>query len=90
MTGATEALPCRSDGRGTYLIIVQGAVERHWEQELRLQLTYSYTAAGTVSHLQGALPDQSALLGVLSWLAMWGYTIVLVRYTPEPGSEEHR
>ena len=79
--------PSRRRG-GTYVIQVQGEVERHWEEELRLRLTYSRWEAGTVSTLAGRLPDQSALLGTLGWLAMWGYRIILVHYTPDPGVEE--
>jgi hypothetical protein len=88
MTGGAQASPRRGDGRGTYLIIVQGEVERHWEHELRMQLTYAHTAEGMISNLSGRLPDQAALLGVLGWLAMWGYVIVLVRYTPDSSSEQ--
>ena len=83
-------LPPHQSGRGggTYVIQVHGEVERHWEDELRMRLTYSRWETGTVSTLVGRLPDQSALLGALGWLAMWGYRIILVHYTPDSAQSE--
>jgi hypothetical protein len=72
------------DGGGQYRIHVQGEVERHWELELRMQISYQQTERGTITTLTGWLPDQAAMLGALARLAMWGYMIVLVRYEPEP------
>ncbi len=68
------------DGGGIYTILVQGEVERHWEPELQLQLSYRQTERGVLTVLTGHLPDQAALLGVLGRLAMWGYVILEVRY----------
>jgi hypothetical protein len=83
VSGTPEPLAHRLDGGGPYRIHVQGAVERHWEADLRMQLTYQRTEAGTITVLAGWLPDQAALLGALARLAMWGYLILLVRYEPE-------
>jgi hypothetical protein len=76
-----------SDGAGPYVIKVRGRVERHWEPELQMQLSYAQTEAGVVSVLTGQLPDQAALLGALSRLAMWGYQIILVQYQLPPFQE---
>lgn len=67
-------------GSGSYVIQIQGEVERHWERELRMQLSYCETEFGTLSTFSGQLPDQAALLGALQWLSMWGYVIVFVQY----------
>lgn len=69
-----------ANGGGVYTILVQGEVERYWEPELQLQLSYRQTEHGVHTVLMGQLPDQAALLGVLGRLAMWGYVIVQVRY----------
>lgn len=83
------ALYCaHRDGAGPYIIQVQGMVEHHWEQELRMTLSYAQNELGVVSTLSGALPDQAALLGALGRLNMWGYLILLVRYgAPSPTDE---
>lgn len=84
MAGGTPAWPgLDRDGGGVYLIEVQGEVEPHWERELNMRLTIRQTEYGPVSVLTGALADQSALLGVLGRLAMWGYLILLVRFAPD-------
>lgn len=75
-TGATR--PLNGDGAGSYIIVVQGKLEQHWEPELRMRLSCAETEQGIVSTLTGQLPDQSALLGILSRLAMWGYLILSV------------
>lgn len=59
-----------------YTIRVRGYLEPHWQAELRMQITYHHTDDGEISVLTGQLPDQAALLGVLGWLAMWGYQIL--------------
>ncbi len=59
-----------------YTIHVQGHLEPHWQAELRMQITYQHTNDGEISVLTGQLSDQAALLGVLGWLAMWGYQIL--------------
>lgn len=69
-------------GSGSYVIQIRGEVERHWERELRMQLSYGETEFGIISTFSGRLPDQAALLGALQWLSMWGYVIVLVQYVP--------
>lgn len=75
--------PVREHGeRGSYTIQVLGEVERHWELELQMGLTYCRTETGTISTLSGPLPDQAALLGALQWLSMWGYVILAVKYLP--------
>ncbi|NJM05668.1 hypothetical protein HC891_04960 [Candidatus Gracilibacteria bacterium] len=84
MAGGTQELQqLGHEGGGLYTIEVQGEVERHWEQELNMRLTYRQTEYGTVSVLSGQLADQSAMLGTLGRLAMWGYVILLVRFAPE-------
>ncbi|MFQ3662477.1 MAG: hypothetical protein SNJ69_08800 [Chloroflexaceae bacterium] len=69
-----------------YTIHVRGRVEHHWEAELRLRITYHRIGEGEFSTLTGQLPDQAALLGVLNWLAMWGYEIVSFTVAPPPGA----
>lgn len=88
MVGGTYGRQPRGldDARG-YTIQVQGEVERHWELELRMDLSYSESALGTISILSGRLPDQAALLGALGRLAMWGYVILLVRMEPDGPSD---
>ena len=68
------------DGAGLYIIKVYGRVARQWEPELQMSLSYTHTERGTVSVLTGRLPDQAALLGALSRLAMWGYLVLYVCY----------
>lgn len=87
---ASPWLGNHGDGPHTYSIQVQGEVERHWELELRMQLSYQQTEWGAVTTLSGRLPDQAALLGALGQLAMWGYLILSVRVTPvaPPPSDE--
>ncbi|MCS6882585.1 MAG: hypothetical protein RMK84_15020 [Oscillochloridaceae bacterium] len=63
-------------GPKMYTIHVRGHVEPHWETELRMQIAYQHTDDGEISLLRGRLPDQAALLGILGWLAMWGYEIL--------------
>jgi hypothetical protein len=72
------------DGAGPYVIRVWGKVERHWEHDLQMRLTYAQSDRGVVSELRGQLPDQAALLGALGRLAMWGYLIIFVRYDEVP------
>lgn len=79
----SEPLP-RWQGSGVYEIQVQGTAEQHWATELRMQLSYDDSERGTISIFRGHLPDQSALLGALQWLSMWGYLIILVRHIPSP------
>lgn len=67
-------------GSGPYYIQVSGLVGHHWEPELRMRVTYLWTPRGVITTLSGNLPDQSALLGTLNRLAMWGYLILEVRY----------
>lgn len=59
-----------------YTIHVRGYLEPHLQAELRMQIAYHHTDDGGISVLTGQLPDQAALLGVLGWLAMWGYQIL--------------
>lgn len=68
------------EGGGLYTILVWGEVERHWEPELQLALSYRQTEGGVLTMLTGQLPDQAALLGVLGQLAMWGYVILQVHF----------
>ncbi len=69
-----------------YIIQVRGHVEPHWEAELHLRITYHGAGEGEISSLTGQLPDQAALLGVLNWLAMWGYEILSFTVAPPPGA----
>lgn len=78
--GPRTASRATLDGAGPYVIMVQGKVERHWERELQMGLSYAHSERGIVSVLSGRLPDQAALLGVLGRLTMWGYLIILARY----------
>jgi hypothetical protein len=45
-----------------------------------MQISYLQTPLGVTTTLSGELPDQSALLGVLNRLAMWGYLFLEVQY----------
>lgn len=75
-----------SDGAGPYVIKVWGKVERHWEAELQMSLSYAHSERGVVSVLSGRLPDQAALLGALGRLSMWGYLIIFVAYDQAAGA----
>lgn len=81
MDDGTQALqkPHR-DGAGFYCILVFGLLNDHWELELQMQISYQETPLGVTTTLNGELPDQCSLLGVLNRLAMWGYLILEVQY----------
>jgi hypothetical protein len=70
-------------------ITVRGRLAPHWSRWLgELQLSYRTTGEdGTVTDLNGTLPDQSALQGVLNRIWNLNLTILSVRTSADAREE---
>lgn len=76
-----------------YRIHIQESLGSQWTLWIE-PLTLTYTADGSTL-LQGSLPDQSALYGMLNQIAQLGLTLLSVESTPGVGRDalypvEHR
>jgi hypothetical protein len=68
--------------RATYRITVQGVLDERWSdwlEGMRIESAAGFGAAGQTV-LEGALADQSALLGVLGVLHGLGLSVIRVEY----------
>ena len=71
-------------------ITVRGRVASHWSRWLE-ELRFSYRSSENgddVTDLTGALPDQSALQGVLKRIWNLNMTVLSVRTSPKATGEE--
>jgi hypothetical protein len=80
------------DGPGIYTVHIEGTLDESWADRLGgLRITASEEddeSGRVVTVLKGSLPDQAALLGVLSTLYNMRYPLLLVRYLrPDSGNE---
>jgi hypothetical protein len=90
------------DGPGIYTVHIDGTLDESWADRLGgLGITASEEDdenGRVVTVLKGSLPDQAALLGVLTTLYNMRYPLLLVRYlrpdsgseTAKPDQEQHR
>jgi hypothetical protein len=90
------------DRAGIYAVHIDGRLEENWADRLGgLSITASEEedqSGRVVTVLKGSLPDQAALLGVLTTLYNMRYPLLLVRYlrpdsghvTAIPDQEQHR
>lgn len=65
----------------TYEIRVVGRISAHWSARVN---GMTITAGENETLLIGQLADQAALLGVLTALYDWGYSLISVRRVPDP------
>jgi hypothetical protein len=69
----------------TYTICVQGTLGADWSDRLGgLQITVSAARDEPVTELIGRLPDQAALMGVLTSLYDLGLPLISVERVPAP------
>lgn len=70
------------DHPGIYAIHIAGRVDFEWAACLGgLTVTYENNPGGeTISILKGSLPDQAALMGILTTLYNARYPLLFVRY----------
>ena len=82
-------LPTMS-GPGAYVIRVRGSLDPRATHRLCGMALESTTREDgvTVSTLQGGLPDQGALMGVLNALYAWQLPILSVKHAPEGKENE--
>ena len=71
-------------------ITVRGRIAPHWSQWLEeLRLSYRLSENGDdVTDLNGTVPDQSALQGVLNRIWNLNLTVLAVRASPEANGEK--
>lgn len=68
-----------NDARDPTRITVRGRLDPQWAEDLAgLDVLVESGPEGTVTHLQGDLPDQAALQGVLSRLFALGLELLAV------------
>jgi hypothetical protein len=74
------------DKPAVYRITVEGVVPESWIDRLGGMEIVSVTSAATV--LEGRLPDQAALSGVLDTLYQWRLPLLKVSSLTQEGSDE--
>ncbi|HEY7034411.1 MAG TPA: hypothetical protein VH482_23950 [Thermomicrobiales bacterium] len=74
-----------SNEPATYTIRVQGTLGADWSDRLGgLQITVSAARDNPITELVGRLPDQQALIGVLTSLYDLGLPLLSVERVPPP------
>jgi hypothetical protein len=69
----------------TYQIRVQGALDADWSDRMGgLRITVHAAGRETATELTGRLPDQAALIGVLTSLYDLGLPLLSVERVPAP------
>lgn len=84
MSSETASRGC-SSCPASYVIKVRGRLDESWSTRMAgLHIEVSSEGGGAVSTLDGSLPDQPALLGVLNALCSLGLPLLSVRLVDLP------